>query len=134
MTPKGIDLLKQFEGFRDSPYRDAAGVLTVGYGTTFPLSEVEATLLLNSRMADFEAELHNLIVVPLSPNKWDAVASLVYNIGTAAFQTSHLRYLINHQASNNEIAYEWEKWAHAGGKVLPGLVSRRKAEVALWES
>ena len=30
----GIDLIKEFEGFRASTYRDSVGVLTIGYGTT----------------------------------------------------------------------------------------------------
>ena len=30
----GLDIIKEFEGFRSSPYLDSGGVATIGYGTT----------------------------------------------------------------------------------------------------
>ena len=32
VTQEGLDLIKRFEGLRFEPYRDAAGLLTIGYG------------------------------------------------------------------------------------------------------
>ena len=32
LSQKGLDIIKQFEGFRSAPYRDSVGVWTIGYG------------------------------------------------------------------------------------------------------
>ncbi len=40
-----LDELKRDEGFRAEPYRCSQGVLTIGYGTTLPLSAKESELL-----------------------------------------------------------------------------------------
>jgi lysozyme len=58
---------------------------------------------------------------------------LAFNIGSGNFQRSTIRQRI--------LREEWEgaadaflMWSKAGGKVLPGLVRRRKAEIALFLS
>lgn len=134
MTDAGIALLKQFEGFVGHPYYDAGGVQTIGYGTTIPLNEAEADLLLRSRIADFEPDFYHLVTVPLTANQHDALVCLVYNIGVHAFETSHLRFLINTVAPNAEVLVEWMKWDHVGRRVNAGLENRRKAEMKLWET
>jgi lysozyme len=62
---------------------------------------------------------------------FDACVSFAYNAGLGNFQRSTIRMKINRQ--------EWEaaaeafmQWTKGGGKELPGLVKRRKAEVALF--
>lgn len=55
-----IRILKRQEGFRGEPYEDQNGNWTIGYGTKLPLTEVEATLLLASRLAHKEANLRSM--------------------------------------------------------------------------
>lgn len=131
MNDAGLTLLKQFEGFRGQPYKDAGGVLTVGYGTTFPIDENEATLLLQSRVEVFERDVDECVTAPLSDNQRAALTSLVYNIGTAAFASSTLLERINAQ-DWPAVPTEWRRWVKAGRKTLPGLVARREDELKLW--
>jgi lysozyme len=78
-------------------------------------------------------------VLRLAPNlashqrKFDACVALAFNVGSGNFQRSTIRQKI--------LREDWEgaaqaflAWSKAGGKVLPGLVRRRKAEIALFLS
>jgi lysozyme len=131
MTPDGLALLKQFEGFRGDPYRDAVGVLTVGYGTTLPLSEIEASWLMEARAETFERQVATAVERQLSPTQLDALTSFAYNVGFRAFQHSTLLAKII-DGDLEAVPDELRKWTHAGGRVLLGLVARREAEIALW--
>ena len=53
-----------------------------------------------------------------------------FNLGAGRLQTSTLRRRINHTDWAGA-ALELRKWVHGGGRVLPGLVARRQAEIAL---
>jgi len=77
-------------------------------------------------------------VFRLAPNTvgnqglFDACVCLAYNIGLGNFQRSTLRQRILRDESLERIAEGFMMWTRGGGKVLPGLVRRRKAEVALF--
>lgn len=77
-------------------------------------------------------------VLRLAPNLsgnqglFDACVALSYNIGVGGFQRSTLRQRILRDESLESIAEGFMRYTMAGGKVLPGLVRRRKAEVALF--
>jgi lysozyme len=78
-------------------------------------------------------------VLRLAPNlvshqrKFDACVAFAFNVGSGNFQRSTMRQKILREdwegAANAFLA-----WSKAGGKVLPGLVRRRKAEIALFLS
>ncbi len=59
-----------------------------------------------------------------------AIADFTFNLGAGRLQTSTLRRRIN-QRDWPAAATELRRWVYGGGKVLPGLVTRREAEVAL---
>ena len=63
---------------------------------------------------------------------FDACVSLSYNIGVGGFQRSTLRQRILRNEPLDSIAEGFMMYTKGGGKVLPGLVRRRKAEVALF--
>lgn len=64
------------------------------------------------------------------PGKLNAIVDFAYNLGVGNLQVSTLRKKINEQ--NWEAAKEQLlRWTKAGGRELPGLVSRRKAEASL---
>ena len=64
----GIDFVKRHEGFRATPYRDVAGVMTIGYGHAIQkgevfgaLSSLEATAVLGRDLAIAEAAVNKLV-------------------------------------------------------------------------
>ena len=71
----------------------------------------------------------------LTQHQFDALVSFVYNCGTGAFLSSTMLRLINYQ-SYADAADQFLEWVHGevDGKkvVLPGLVSRRGAERAMF--
>ena len=77
-------------------------------------------------------------VLKLAPNLagnqglFDACVCLSYNIGLGGFQRSTLRQRILRNEDPEKIAEGFMMYTKAGGKVLPGLVKRRQAEVALF--
>jgi lysozyme len=66
-------------------------------------------------------------------NNWgrfNAAVDFVYNLGAGRLQTSTLRRKINARVWYGA-KVELMKWVRGGGRVLPGLVLRRKAECEL---
>ena len=63
---------------------------------------------------------------------FDACVALSYNIGVGGFQRSTLRQRILRNEPLDRIAEGFMMYTKGGGKELPGLVRRRKAEVALF--
>jgi lysozyme len=59
-----------------------------------------------------------------------AIVDFTFNLGAGRLQTSTLRRRIN-QRDWIAAGKELRRWVYGGGKVLPGLVTRRSAEVAL---
>lgn len=140
-----IDLIKEFEGFRAEAYQDSVGVWTIGYGTTGRagvgidpkkgdvITEAEAEWYLHKAVDKFAASISPAITAPINENQFGAYVSLAYNIGPTAFKrSSSLRHF---NAGNlSGAAQNILLWNKAGGKVLRGLVRRREAEKALFET
>lgn len=142
----GMKLIAGFESYRDKAYRDVAGVPTIGFGTTvYPngtkvkmgdtCTKEQALLWKKNDIAKFEKHINDIITVPLKQNQFDALVSLVYNIGPTAFKTGSVDDLIN--AGNIKEALEvWAKYNKARNpktgelEVVPGLQNRRNAEIA----
>lgn len=139
MTQKGIDLIKSFEGFRGEAYKCPAGVWTIGYGHTFmvkegdKMTEEEAERQLRKDVTNFEVNVRACTIPRLNDHQIDALTSLAYNIGIEAFRKSTLLRIINRGGTTEaEIRAQFDRWVKAGGKTLPGLVRRRKAEADLY--
>ncbi|KAJ2691088.1 hypothetical protein IWW39_000296 [Coemansia spiralis] len=141
-----ISLIKEFEGFVPRPAPDPIGLPTVGYGhlcktkncgevaQKFPLTMASAEQLLRSDIVPFtkclDADISNS--VKLNTNQWGALVSWAFNVGCGNTKSSSLiRRLNSGQDVNTVIAQELPKWNKGGGRVLPGLVRRRAAEVKL---
>lgn len=97
-------------------------------------SQAEIDALFAQDVASFERG-----VLRLAPNlvgrqgAFDSCVSFSFNAGLGNFQRSTIRMKIGR--------YDWEgaaqsfmQWTKGGGRELPGLVKRRKAEVALFLS
>ena len=138
MGKKGIDLIKHFEGFRSTVYRCAAGVPTLGFGSTHgitmdspPITEEEGIELLMLDIAKFERAVESLITAPLNQNQFDALVSFSFNLGSGSLQNSTLRRRVN-RSEYERAAEEFPRWVFAGGRKLKGLVRRRYAERELF--
>ena len=134
----GIDLIKEFEGCKLEAYKDAVGVLTVGYGHTG--SDVKPGMIINQAMAQqllvkdlekFETGVEDLVRVGLADNEFSALVCFAYNVGLHNLEHSHLLLKVN-LGDMNGAADEFLKWSKAGGEILPGLLRRRQAERALF--
>lgn len=141
INDKGKALVKRFEGLRLEAYRCPAGVLTIGYGSTGPhvktgmvITPGEADRLLDKDLARFETGVEAMLCgVPTSEDEFSAMVSLAFNIGLGAFATSTL--LKRHKAGNKiGAAKSFLSWIYANKKPLAGLIRRREAEKALYES
>jgi len=138
VSQAGLDLIKKFEGFSPTIYKDAADHPTIGYGHLVKTGELFGTIteekacsLLADDVATAEQAVERLVKISLTQGQCDALVSLIYNIGNQAFEKSYLLRLLN--AGNTEAAGEqFGRWIYAGGKRLPGLIARRRAETLLF--
>lgn len=137
-SPRGIALIKRFEGLRLTAYRCPAGVWTIGYGHTGPdvfegltITQDAADKLLERDLKIYEDAVNREVTVPLDSNQFDALVSFTYNLGAGNLRKSTLLKYVN-QNKHQLAASEFLKWNKAGGVVLGGLVRRRKAERDLY--
>lgn len=131
------------EGRRLKAYRDSVGVWTIGYGHTsragapkvaagMKITETEADEILSRDLGMFERGVSDALRKAkgeVLQHEFDALVDLAFNIGLGAFRSSSLlrAYLAGDKARAAEKFLDWNK---AGGRVLPGLVARRKRERA----
>jgi lysozyme len=133
----GINLIKSFEGCQLHSYQDIGGVWTIGYGHTAgvrandTISQQQADSLLLSDVESFGHAVSDLVKVPINQYQFDSLTSFCYNVGIHAFATSTLLQRVN-QRDFTGAANEFGLWIHAGGKVVNGLINRRKAESTLF--
>ena len=139
INERGLNLIKSFEGLRLEAYRDAVGVLTIGWGSTGPhvktgmvITEEEAEALLRKDLSRFEAGVEACIAdAPTTSDQFAAMVSLSFNIGLGRFATSTV--LKRHKLGNRiGAANAFLLWNRAGGQVLRGLTRRREAERRLY--
>lgn len=144
ISDEGLRLIRSFEGYhkklpdgRCLAYRCPAGVWTIGHGVTEGITEGmiwtadEAEAALRREIAKHEAAVRRLATVDLNQNEFDSLCSFSYNCGIGALQRSGLLRKLN-KGDRLGAAKEFSKWRRGGGRVLPGLVSRREREAALF--
>lgn len=114
-------------------------MLTIGYGHTGTdvyigqiITEAEAEALLRSDLNKFEKDVNRLIEVLLTQHEFDAILSFTFNTGTSALTDSTFRRRIN-SGEDKATCFkeEFPRWVNGPDGPLPGLVSRRDAEVEL---
>jgi lysozyme len=141
-----VDLAKRFEGFhrvpksdpgRAHPYVCPAGYWTIGYGHLCdpahpPISVTEGeAYLARDLVIAHDATLRFCPVLATEPEgRLAAIVDFTFNLGAGRLQTSTLRRRVN-QRDWLAAATELRRWVYGGGRVLPGLRTRREAEVAL---
>lgn len=135
-------LARKFEGCYLKPYLCPAGVPTIGYGSTFYEDGVRVTLQDSAITKDRAEQLLQwelrrclLKVTRLCPGadsskRLSALVDFCFNLGAGNLKASTLRRRVNQRDWAGAVL-EINKWVKGGGKVLKGLVARRKAESLL---
>ena len=135
-------IIEPSEGLRLRAYRDSVGVWTIGYGHTssagdpvvqpgMVISDVQADQILSRDLALFESGLSKLLlgVKNVEQREFDALGSISFNIGLGNLRSSSL--LRAYRAGDKmTAARKFMDWNRAGGRVLPGLTTRRAKERA----
>ena len=137
VSKAGVDEIKRSEGLRLSAYKDTAGHWTIGYGHKLPpgnhaglsIDQLRADRYLKADIAIAERCINDTVSALLSQNQYDALASLIFNIGCGAFQRSTLRRRLN-AGDVAGAAGEFDRWVYANKKKSPGLIARRAREKA----
>ena len=138
-SPKGIALIKEFEGLRLKAYKCPGGVWTIGYGHTAGvkpgevITENQAEEYLKADLIAFE-KYQNGLGLALNQNQFDALISFTYNVGTGNFSSSTLLRKVRVNPLDDSIMDEFLRWVYSKGRVLPGLQRRRLAEMKLYFS
>lgn len=121
-----------WEGKRNDPYRDIVGLMTVCYGETKVemrrYSDAECTAMLEKSLVGYvEPVLKRNPQLASHPYQLAAATSLAYNIGNANYARSTVakRFDRGDYVGACNAMLMWNK---AGGRVVKGLVNRRKAE------
>ena len=145
--PFCMPIIKQFEGFRAAPYKDSAGIPTIGYGTiSYPdgskvtmsdpaITEDEATSFLSFQMSKKSGAIAPMLQRPASLHQAAAMLSLTYNIGSSAFQGSTVlrKFNAGDIAGAADAFLMWDKATVDGQHVVvDGLHNRRVAERAIF--
>ena len=130
--------ISKWEGFRESAYQDAVGVWTIGYGHTGDVKKGdvikyhEAVTLMEKDLEKIRDALAPAIKRKVSKAQFIALMSLAYNIGAQGVMTRCPKLLNRLNTGDySGAATEFLDIVKAGGRVLPGLVARRKAEAEL---
>lgn len=129
ISDKGLDLIKSFEGCHLTAYVCPAGKPTIGYGHTkgvslgMVITQSQADAFLREDCAKAEANVFSFNKkYSWTQNEFDALVSFAYNVGSINQLTA------NGTRSKDIIAKKILEYNKGGGKVLNGLVRRRKAE------
>ncbi|WP_217597186.1 lysozyme [Cohnella sp. GbtcB17] len=134
ISQAGIELIKSFEGCRLTAYKPVPTepYWTIGWGHYGPdvkqgmtISQAQADAIFLQDIARYEKPVNELNL-QLNQNQYDALVSFCYNCGAGNLRKLCLGRTIS------QIAASLPEYNKGGGKVLPGLVRRRAAELELF--
>ena len=136
----GRKFIEGWEGLYLHTYDDGTGVMTIGYGHTsaagaphvyhgMRITAAEADQILASDLAAVELDVNHFVKVPINQNQFDVLVSFDFNTG-ALGRSNVLRSINSNRFS--EVPADLMMWVRGGGRVMQGLVNRRRAEAALF--
>lgn len=136
-----INLIKKWEKFRDKTYLCSSGKKTIGYGTRIEyhpelrntcITEKKAIEILKDDLnKNIVTAINKFVKIPLKQNEFDALVSLIYNIGRGRFVNSKLLDDIN-SGDLKSLKKNWVEFRKDGGGVSNGLINRRAEEINLF--
>lgn len=144
LDSKGYDLIKEFEGFSNIPYKCSANIPTIGYGNTFypdgkrvsmldkQITKEYADEIFKNVVDNFAFKVSKLIKSKVTQNQFNSLVSFAYNVGIGNLEKSTLLKLVNINPNDAMIAKQFLRWNKAKGKELKGLTNRRIKESALY--
>lgn len=144
LTAKGATFIATWEGFVATPYDDAGGNCTIGFGHLLhrgsctdrdraawgTITRARGTQLLRSDAAGFVDGLHTRLAGKrYHPWEFDALVSFTYNIGLGNFDTSSVeKDLLATPPRWGQVPGHLKLWVYSGGQYLCGLYRRRVNE------
>lgn len=140
ISKNGVNFIANYEGLRLKAYKavPTEKYYTIGYGhygadvkPNQTITKEKALSMFKSDLKGYVQAVNDAVKVPLNQNQFDALVSLCYNIGIGGLKTSSLVARLN-KGDYTGASNEFLLWNKSGGKVLQGLVNRRKAERALF--
>lgn len=132
----GEKLIKNFESCKLTAYKadKSEKYYTIGWGhygadvkKDMKISKETANKLFRNDIKYFETSVNSCLKVKVTQSMFNALVSFTYNVGYGAFKNSTLLKYVN-KKQFKKASKEFKKWNKCGGKVLNGLVRRRKAE------
>lgn len=141
LSAGGLNLIKQFEGYSPYPYKDTAGLWTIGFGHLMREGEDIPVPLLGKAAEDLLRKdagfaikgVNRLTAVPLTSNQFSALVSFTFNLGEGSYRSSTLRKRVNAER-HYDVPAQLMRWVYSGGRVTPGLERRRKIEGEVYAS
>lgn len=141
ISERGLDLIKSYEKCRLTAYLPTVNdVLTIGWGHTGAdvrkdsvWTQEQADEALKRDVASTERCINANVSVPLTQPEFDALCSLVFNIGCGAFKDSTLLRLLN-ASDYDGAAEQFRRWNKQNKVELAGLTARRASERQLFEA
>ena len=137
ISEKGLKLIEQFEGLRLTAYKATRRdkYYTIGYGhygadvkQGMTITEAQAETYLRQDVKEAEAAVNKYAGYGWNQNQFDALVSFAYNVGNIDGLTN------NGKRSVAEISAKLPEYVYSGGVKLEGLVRRRAAEKALFDT
>lgn len=140
ISDDGLALIREYEGFRDTPAQMPNGAWVVGYGHVRAeagddLSEGAAAELLAQDLVAIEAIVNEAVTADITQSQFDALVSFAFSVGAAAFAKSDvLRRTNTGEAIVAACAMDaWRKSDVSGElEIIDALIRRRAAEKALY--
>jgi len=139
----GLKLTEMFEGLRLDAYPDPVSggePWTIGYGHTGPevrkgvvWTKVHCEDALRADIQRFSDHVNSVVHVELTQGEFDALVDFAFNCGTRNLDSSTLLKMVN-AGEFQQAAQQFERWDHACGRVVAGLLKRRIAERNEFES
>lgn len=131
----GLVLIKNFEGLRLTAYRCPAGVPTIGYGHTKGVKmgdvitpDIADLYLIEDVQASVKAVNEYEPIYNFTQGQFDALVSFTFNCGKGNLSKLTAKGTRDIPTISRKLL-EYNK---ANGRVLTGLVRRRKAEQILF--
>lgn len=142
---QALEIIQEFEGFREQAYVDTDGTPVIGYGLSKVdgrkvrlgdrISVAKADAVLSKQVLHLQEQIKSLVKVKLNSNQLSALSSFAFNVGIHGMERSTLLKKLNagdYVGAANEFP-RWNK-AHVRGQLTPlaGLTRRREAEKQLF--
>lgn len=141
VTAALVSATTYWEGFKQTPYQDIVGVLTVCVGHTGKdiirnkvYTKEECKQMLEKDLKVYSNGVVNCVNKPMNENQYYAFTMFAYNVGVSNFCSAG--FLKEFNKGNSEKACQGmykhpdgsPAWSFSGGKYVQGLQNRRKFE------